>query len=278
MLPGHAGISLEKGLGRGYVLIGLRPIPLPRRNPRLCVLPSELPQIFPLRRDVGLFKPRVVSCLIPLVSRIQVAVIDADARRFVGHLALLVRILRTDIVFENHLLVIHGLPAVAAEGPRHGHGALGVGLGHGIGRGVDGLLEILARLVAFAHQVQQSPGRDVRRERIRSGFQIGPIQRPGLVQFAFPDQLLALPDEFGLIPAKLRRLCENKPGQQHQQYEVHLGVILACRRPEFQGEIPGCSWPRCAGTAWGSCARCSTRPTGLCSGGRGSGRIGRSGY
>ena len=70
---------------------GRASIAAPRGDASLCVLPPVFPEGLAVFGDIGLLQTKVVTLLVPLPRRIQVAGIDADACGFVGHLTLLVK-------------------------------------------------------------------------------------------------------------------------------------------------------------------------------------------
>src|ERR1019366_8355214 len=78
----------------------------PRRDARLRVLPAELPQVFPVRLDAGLLEAEIAALLVPLVRRVQIACVDANAHGLVRQFALLVAVLRRHPVADCQLLLL----------------------------------------------------------------------------------------------------------------------------------------------------------------------------
>jgi hypothetical protein len=106
-------------------------------------------------------RPSACAEPVVLLRRVDVAGVDAHARRLVRHLALLVEgVLRLVLLarapVRDHLLLeLHRVGAVAVEGVGHRHRALRGRPGCGRGRAVDELLEQLARLRRLALRVEQ---------------------------------------------------------------------------------------------------------------------------
>ena len=190
----------------------------PRRDARLRVLPAELPQVFPVRLDAGLLEAEIAALLVPLVLRVQIACVDANARGLVRQFALLVAVLRRHPVVDCQLLVLRRIPAVAFEGVRHGHTPLGLRFGLRRGGRLDGFGEVLARLRAFSHQVEHDAGGVVGGRGIRRRLKFLAISGQGFLQFSLALQLPSLPDKLWLwLPA--RRLGANGSGGNQDRRE-----------------------------------------------------------
>jgi len=191
------GAFVEDGFGGSDVVLRLGEVSAARREAGLRVLPAKVPQIDASRLDVGFFQSRVVTNLVPMEGRIQVAGVDANPSGFVGNFSLLEQIPHGEI--EDFLLEFDGFLAVPFKSVRHGHGPLGGGFLLGLLGNVDGFLKVFARVLAFSHQIQHVSGSDVGRHGNRRGFESLPIERQSTFQVSFPHQLLTLLDELRLL-------------------------------------------------------------------------------
>ena len=165
---------------------------------------TVVPKALGVRARLRLLVAPLRALFIPILGRIEIAGIDAHARGFVGHLALLIeRILRlggfAGHPIRDHLLLkFHCGFAVAVEGIRHRHRALRRRLRRRVGRGVDALLENHARILGRADGVEHV-GRGARRGVLRQlavhrgarlgelplAREIGGLTQVGRLLFAF---------------------------------------------------------------------------------------------
>src|SRR6185437_16730463 len=108
----------------------------------------------------GLFDAQRVALAVPALGGAEIADIDADARGLVRQLALLIKrvrrlgLLARPPVRDYHRLVFAGVRAIAGEGVRHRHRALGIGLGRRIRRRIDERLEDRARLRRLSIEIE----------------------------------------------------------------------------------------------------------------------------
>ena len=116
------GARVERGLGRGHVFPGHRLVAPARGQPRLRVLPPELPQVLAGRRDVRLLQPRLVAALVPGLGRRVVAGLEAHAGELVRNLPRHVEVLvLRQVALVEAALVGNGGLAVVLERVRHRH-------------------------------------------------------------------------------------------------------------------------------------------------------------
>src|SRR5437773_8801614 len=107
------GAFVEDGFGGSDVVLRLGEVSAARREAGLRVLPAKVPQIDASRLDVGFFQSRVVTNLVPMEGRIQVAGVDANPSGFVGNFSLLEQIPHGEI--EDFLLEFDGFLAVPIQ-------------------------------------------------------------------------------------------------------------------------------------------------------------------
>jgi trehalose/maltose transport system substrate-binding protein len=227
---------LERGFRGDDVLPCFGLVAAARCDPRQGVLGAKLPQVLTRGRDIRLLHAGVVADFVPLPSGIQIARIDADARRFIGHFSLLVIIGNSHPVVENHLLVLHGIPAIAIESVGHSHRALRVGLRSRRLGGVDGLLKIMTSFTAPAHQIQDDADSIQSLLRVRRFREILLVRGQGFAQFAVAHQLLRLAGRFRLRSSTALR-GEHRGTHYYNGANVQNRTNFARHRSDYRIEV-----------------------------------------
>ncbi len=160
----HLGIAVEQGASGGDVALSFDWVAAAGGNAAERVGEAIIPEALRVRLGRGFFAAERGALAVPILGGVEIPGVDADARGFVGHFALLIkrqlrfgglagRPVGDDFFFEGD-----GGFALAGEGVRHGKGALGGGLSGGIRRGVDALLENSASGLRLAERVEEIGG------------------------------------------------------------------------------------------------------------------------
>ena len=128
------------------------------------MLPSKIPQVSAVGRDVGLVQAGIVTAPVPLLGLIEVAGIQTDAGELVGHFAGIEEIPVGQLHLEDGSLELRRIGAIAFEGVGHCHRSLRLRLLLRRRRELERAGELRTRVGIAARQVERDAELIVRRE------------------------------------------------------------------------------------------------------------------
>lgn len=159
--PGHRGVAVERLAGQRHLLQRFGLVAAPGRQPGPGVSGAVIPEAPGMGARLRLPVAQLGSPEVHPLGGGQVAGVDADPGRLVGHFPLLIEgvpgllLLPGDPVGDHHFLILDHVVAVALEPPGHRHPALHLGFGGGAHRVVDQPLPDDPGLGALALAVQR---------------------------------------------------------------------------------------------------------------------------
>src|SRR5664280_3714573 len=199
---------------------------------RQRALPSELPQVLLGRAHVGLAQRSEVPALVPLKSVVRVTRFEINPGEFIRCARRIRKLFSGVLRIERLPLVLCRLVRVALEGVGYRHRPQRLNFRSRWSL-LDGLCQMLARLLVLALQIQSHSRGQVCLEEIWGELQRTIVKGESLILLALAIQLLALFDKFERIvgfSARLTRLrlCAEKDARKQ---ECRHGVCLLYTSP-----------------------------------------------